>query len=673
MPAKRTKSQTVFHHHRLSSPRSIRILVLLPSQEFQTALEVNLTEVTLDNVSNDQDSYEALSYVWGSRSGTEPIRCDGKLLLVTPNCESALRHLRLKDTARTLWVDAICIDQENGAASIEERNTQVALMGEIYKKAVRTLCWFGAGNDFTDELMAHLERIGTCPSQRGLKKLLLFDEKLREEGRLDYDSSALNYIFCHSWHSRIWTVQEAAYSQDCEVVCGNSSIPWDAYSAAAHFLVFEEFIEQLHPDAHKSNIAIDVRNTIREYLRKPPSSNHNLSSEDEEDNRHREVVFLSSCLTDVNQLQATEPRDKIYGIHALYTDLGIPLPAVSYEKPLSRVYEEAAVAMVTWSSTLQVIGDACHNDRNTAFPSWVPDWSDENIKISTPSGNATRGSKIAKFSAKILNPRLGELHVQGKVVGAVLPWKDLSVTAVFPTRPENCELPILTQQLDGLIGEEEEVETLRLWIEITRFFRQFHSLLQANPDLCQEGLEDTLLDLVNQDSNSEPPEIFEIWLNILQYPETKYDLRLGEAVVEKWKVADESNAAHWTTELTNCAIIVASLLTNSVQHDGRVLSCASEILDLINRFHANLSDKTLIFAHLSFAGKTLTSLGTSFHSVTTGDSIVLLEGAQWPVALRQKGKKWQLTGPAFVTGIMNGEAWPNDTGQLSGMKNFFLV
>src|SRR5882757_8684622 len=105
MPARNAKSPAAFHHRRLSSPRSIRRLALHPSQEFQSALEVSLTEVDLNNVSNEQDSYEALSYVWGSRSGTEPIRCDGKLLLVTPNCESALRHLRLKDTTRTLWVD----------------------------------------------------------------------------------------------------------------------------------------------------------------------------------------------------------------------------------------------------------------------------------------------------------------------------------------------------------------------------------------------------------------------------------------------------------------------------------------------------------------------------------------------------------------------------------------
>jgi hypothetical protein len=494
-------------------------------------------------------------------------------------------------------------------------------------------------------------------------------EKLREKGRLDSDSSALNYIFCHPWHSRVWTVQEAAYSQDCQIVCGNSIISWDIYSAAAHFLVFEEFIDELDQKAHKSYIGIDVRNVIRDYLRKGPSSNPDLSSEEDEDERDRRVVFLSSCLSDVNQLQATEPKDKIYGLHALYTELGIPLPAVSYEKSISRVYEEAAVAMITWSGTLKVLGDACCNHRNTAFPSWVPDWSDGNIKIFTPSGNATGDSKITQSSPKILNPRPGQLHVQGKVIGTVIAWpKDMSVTAVFPTHAEECNLPILTGKLDGLV---EDVETLRLWIEKMRFFRQLHNLLRTNEDICQGTLEDMLLDLLNQDSYSEPHETFRVWLDVLKYPETEFDLNLGEILVEKWKTAEESLTTRWTTELTSCAVIMASLLANSVRHDSRVLNHTSGILDLMNQFSANLADKTLMLAHLNSIDKT--ALGTSFHSVVAGDSIVLLEGAEWPAVLKQTATKWRFIGPAFVTGIMDGEAWSDEAGQVPGMSTFVLV
>jgi len=61
---------------------------------------------------------------------------------------------------------------------------------------------------------------------------------------------------------------------------------------------------------------------------------------------------------------------------------------------------------------------------------------------------------------------------------------------------------------------------------------------------------------------------------------------------------------------------------------GHVLSQTSEMLVLFNRFNVNFADKTLSLVHLDFAGNTLISLGTSFHSVVARDSISLLEGAQ---------------------------------------------
>jgi len=48
-----------------------------------------------------------------------------------------------------LWADAICIDQQN----IEERGTQVQLMGMIYWKADRVLVWLGQNIAENDRLI----------------------------------------------------------------------------------------------------------------------------------------------------------------------------------------------------------------------------------------------------------------------------------------------------------------------------------------------------------------------------------------------------------------------------------------------------------------------------------------------------------------------------------------
>lgn len=84
-------------------------------------------------------SYEALSYVWGDTSKKTPIQVNDKTLEIGINLRGALHALRYEDKSRTLWIDAICIDQQN----IKERNEQVAAMPQIYSRAMKTVIWLG--------------------------------------------------------------------------------------------------------------------------------------------------------------------------------------------------------------------------------------------------------------------------------------------------------------------------------------------------------------------------------------------------------------------------------------------------------------------------------------------------------------------------------------------------
>src|SRR3569833_2353661 len=85
------------------------------------------------------NSFEALSYVWGGTDDGVTILVDDISVSVTKSLEAALRHLRFQDRPRMLWIDYICINQYD----IEERNRQVAKMGDIYACAVAVLIWLG--------------------------------------------------------------------------------------------------------------------------------------------------------------------------------------------------------------------------------------------------------------------------------------------------------------------------------------------------------------------------------------------------------------------------------------------------------------------------------------------------------------------------------------------------
>lgn len=78
----------------------------------------------------------------------------------------ALFYLRHASAARVLWVDAICIDQNQ----ILERNAQVKQMGRVYSQAESVLVWLGRPDNesagalqFLDQLASHLEIHGEDP------------------------------------------------------------------------------------------------------------------------------------------------------------------------------------------------------------------------------------------------------------------------------------------------------------------------------------------------------------------------------------------------------------------------------------------------------------------------------------------------------------------------------
>lgn len=112
----------------------IRILILDKGPNDST-ITCNLQTVSLD----DYPDYETLSYVWGDPAKTKPITVSGVTYNATENLVDFLCCLRQQTMNRSLWVDAICIDQSN----VAEKNHQLGLMARIYRQAQEAHIWFG--------------------------------------------------------------------------------------------------------------------------------------------------------------------------------------------------------------------------------------------------------------------------------------------------------------------------------------------------------------------------------------------------------------------------------------------------------------------------------------------------------------------------------------------------
>lgn len=107
-------------------PQDIRLLSI--NQDTWTApITCTLHTVTL----KDQPSFTALSYVWGPPNPASHIQVNEEQVGVGRNLSAALRYYRQTGWNSPLWVDALCINQED----LAERSDQVRFIDEIYSAA----------------------------------------------------------------------------------------------------------------------------------------------------------------------------------------------------------------------------------------------------------------------------------------------------------------------------------------------------------------------------------------------------------------------------------------------------------------------------------------------------------------------------------------------------------
>ena len=111
---------TFKHSPLIDQINEIRLLDLQPGQRGDM-LEISIRHARLND---DYLDYEALSYTWGAESASHHVSINGLHFAVRPNLFHCLNELRRPTDVRTLWIDAISIDQTN----VAERSHQVRSM-----------------------------------------------------------------------------------------------------------------------------------------------------------------------------------------------------------------------------------------------------------------------------------------------------------------------------------------------------------------------------------------------------------------------------------------------------------------------------------------------------------------------------------------------------------------
>ncbi|OCT54968.1 hypothetical protein CLCR_02818 [Cladophialophora carrionii] len=646
-----------YTHVPLSNPRHIRVVVLRPAENLAAPLDFCIVETSLDQPL----PYLAVSYAWDAPSGNTELNCGNGSLLVTPNCEAALRYLRGKIATRRLWIDSICIDQTENAMG--ERNHQVFLMGEIFKKADGVLIWLGEMDDDSRIAMVAVDNIINQP------KLIEghTDISARLQARLNETryktADPFSPIFKRSWFHRMWTIQEALLGPVDRVIvqCGNATMPWIYLVGLAFALDGAEYgsntwARAIHVHAR---LSASLSHLDQErYERALPESATVLEPSVESEPRAEGFHFpISLFFDDAREKLATDPKDKVFALYGIFQEFQIAIPRPDYNKPMQEIYKESAIASIKNDKDLSILYYVPSPSRHPGLASWVPDWSQpgweavdtrycfRRDRFDTAKNTSGRWRFSPDSNHLIVSARIFDsvaFRLEGLTKGNRLSknLRDGTVRDLITTTEKGCG-----RTLDAC---RETFEIMTRWVKST------HGNCYPTGEDLKEALQRTFLfDTPALISLVAKRDAFKPWFRAA----TASDLEFVKMGVEIINAADPSRPY---SELESLLKTCLETLTPS-----QLFFIVSEFIrffQLVAIFHCH--HKCFFHTKKGYFGLAPDPLPTP---IRPGDVIAVVQGMEMPFLLRPVDGGYKLLAHVYVHGIMYGEAWPDDANEVEDL------
>jgi len=266
-------------------------------------------------------AYEALSYVWGHLDRRRSIILNDKHFPISENLHTALQHLRSEVTNRTIWIDAICIDQTNKT----ERNGQVSIMGDIYKCARGVVNWLGPD---TADTAVGIEALSYLFGKEDITIRPPWEKFTPEKL-----CAGLNDILKRDYFQRIWVVQENALAVKVTIQVGNQTVTWQC-GAETYRAICRIKFTVISPawDAFGLH-EVDFR-PLLEVLEQ------SMMITRKEMNKSCRAVTLLDQAFDMRYRKATDRRDMLFGLRSMAPEHIRERIIVDYEKPVDEVYAD---------------------------------------------------------------------------------------------------------------------------------------------------------------------------------------------------------------------------------------------------------------------------------------------------------------------------------------------
>lgn len=285
-------------------------------------------------------SYETVSYTWGGEQGdSSPCRPIfigpyWDVLLQTENCWQMLRYARPTRGIRLLWVDAICINQDND----EERAIQVSMMAQIYSECERTLVYLGP-----EIVKWHPENLS---ERKGLHELA----GAGQSGNRSQVEDHRKLLESRKYFTRLWIIQEVILSPRLIIPIDNI-IYW-----------------------------ADRRTDTK--LQKTSGEtwdwwNHTVPWAKSIGQQELPVQNAAEALLLTTQNQSTDPRDRLFGLLALLGSDKTTSPPLRANYTLSNqhIWIGFLAHSISKDGALWVLNNASGHKAAGPVPSWAPDWN----------------------------------------------------------------------------------------------------------------------------------------------------------------------------------------------------------------------------------------------------------------------------------------------------------
>jgi hypothetical protein len=360
-------ASTDYAYRPLRNEAGIRVLLLEPASTHSAPLSVSIQHIQIMQhseyggiyqnpgaaissnslLTTSQVEFEAISYAWGTAPFTETLGVHRSKpamhFKISPTVDTMLRYLRLPKKKRTVWIDALCINQND----LSEKAAQVNFMGEIYRQAKGIVVWLGPPIDASHNVLQFFQELVKYGKE---------DSDDSEEQVATWDN--LRVFLERSWFTRRWTIQEAVLAKQAVMLCGTHMI---------NFMVFAKHVCLLAQ--HQSNVKVKLAGAVRK-LRMMYELRTAIIA-------HENVDPLSMFI-DFATAECTNERDRIFALNAL-TSMRVP---VSYTDSVEEVFIAYAKRHVNVENYAILNAAGAFRAVASALPSWVPDW--QYLPVYTP-------------------------------------------------------------------------------------------------------------------------------------------------------------------------------------------------------------------------------------------------------------------------------------------------